>query len=166
MRKRAVWAWGVAIVCFVVLMIVTPAIPQSEAYHDFADQREFFGDFLVYRSGFWVIWCFWCVCVDRRSLWWRGLLCSALKYEGELEEEHRDCWLFAIGVWFYNFNSSKCTEKWDFLCKALDNLSKAEVGEPDRIDAYVCIDIIWRFCGFVFFCSDNELAWFAYISQL
>ena len=25
-------------------MIVTPAIPQSEAYHDFADQREFFGN--------------------------------------------------------------------------------------------------------------------------
>lgn len=37
------YAWGVAIVCFVVLMIVTPAIPQSEAYHDFADKREFFG---------------------------------------------------------------------------------------------------------------------------
>lgn len=45
MRKRMVWAWGAAIVCFVVLMIVTPAIPQNEAYHDFADQRNFFGDF-------------------------------------------------------------------------------------------------------------------------
>ncbi|XP_057495776.1 uncharacterized protein LOC130780786 [Actinidia eriantha] len=43
MRKRAVLAWGVAILCFVVLMIVTPAIPQSQEYHDFADQREFFG---------------------------------------------------------------------------------------------------------------------------
>lgn len=38
-----VLVWAVAILCFVVLMIVTPAIPQSEAYHDFADQREFFG---------------------------------------------------------------------------------------------------------------------------
>lgn len=37
------YAWGVAILSFVVLMIVTPAIPQSEAYHDFADQRKFFG---------------------------------------------------------------------------------------------------------------------------
>jgi len=27
-----------------VLMIVTPVIPQSQAYHDFADKREFFGD--------------------------------------------------------------------------------------------------------------------------
>lgn len=37
------YAWGVAILCFVVLMIVTPAIPQNEEYHDFADKREFFG---------------------------------------------------------------------------------------------------------------------------
>ncbi|WOL15065.1 hypothetical protein Cni_G23846 [Canna indica] len=34
------YAWGAAIVIFVVLMIVTPAIPQSQEYHDFADQRE------------------------------------------------------------------------------------------------------------------------------
>ncbi|KAF2590679.1 hypothetical protein F2Q70_00041524 [Brassica cretica] len=27
------------------LMIVTPSIPQSQAYHDFADQRSFFGNF-------------------------------------------------------------------------------------------------------------------------
>ncbi|KAL3350120.1 hypothetical protein AABB24_022900 [Solanum stoloniferum] len=43
MRKRSVWAWGVAIVCFIVLMIVTPAIPQSQEYHNFADQRKFLG---------------------------------------------------------------------------------------------------------------------------
>ncbi|KAF4362177.1 hypothetical protein F8388_010621 [Cannabis sativa] len=43
MRRRSIWAWVVAIVCFVVLMIVTPAIPQSQEYHDFADQRRFFG---------------------------------------------------------------------------------------------------------------------------
>eukprot|EP00257_Ricinus_communis_P009963 XP_002529266.2 uncharacterized protein LOC8285161 [Ricinus communis] len=43
MRNRTLLAWGVAILCFIVLMIVTPSIPQSEEYHDFADQREFFG---------------------------------------------------------------------------------------------------------------------------
>ncbi|GAB4848134.1 hypothetical protein Ancab_002800 [Ancistrocladus abbreviatus] len=43
MKKQTLFVWGVAILCFVVLMIVTPAIPQSEAYHDFADKREFFG---------------------------------------------------------------------------------------------------------------------------
>lgn len=43
MRKRTLYVWGVAIICFVVLMIVTPAIPQSQEYHNFADQREFFG---------------------------------------------------------------------------------------------------------------------------
>ncbi|XP_030539261.1 uncharacterized protein LOC115747301 isoform X1 [Rhodamnia argentea] len=43
MRKRTIYTWGAAIVCFVVLMLVTPAIPQSEEYHDFADKREFFG---------------------------------------------------------------------------------------------------------------------------
>ncbi|KAL7119546.1 hypothetical protein ACP275_02G069800 [Erythranthe tilingii] len=43
MRKRTALVWGVAIVCFIVLMLVTPAIPQSQEYHDFADQREFLG---------------------------------------------------------------------------------------------------------------------------
>ncbi|KAE8723720.1 putative S-adenosylmethionine-dependent methyltransferase [Hibiscus syriacus] len=43
MRKRNLYAWGVAILCFVVLMIATPAIPQSQEYHNFADQRQFFG---------------------------------------------------------------------------------------------------------------------------
>ncbi|XP_047318395.1 uncharacterized protein LOC124921743 [Impatiens glandulifera] len=43
MNNRVIYAWGVSILCFVVLMIVTPAIPQSESYHDFADQRKFFG---------------------------------------------------------------------------------------------------------------------------
>lgn len=43
MRKRIVSAWAVALICFVVLMIVTPAIPQSQDYHNFADQRTFFG---------------------------------------------------------------------------------------------------------------------------
>lgn len=43
MGKRSVWAWVVAVVCFIVLMIVTPAIPQSQEYHNFADQRKFLG---------------------------------------------------------------------------------------------------------------------------
>ncbi|XP_050209789.1 uncharacterized protein LOC126660367 [Mercurialis annua] len=43
MRNRTVWAWGVALLCFIILMIVTPAIPQSQEYHDFADQRQFLG---------------------------------------------------------------------------------------------------------------------------
>nr|GME04483.1 Alkaline ceramidase [Ipomoea batatas] len=43
MNKTTIAVWGVAILCFVILMIVTPTIPQSQEYHDFADQREFFG---------------------------------------------------------------------------------------------------------------------------
>lgn len=43
MRKRIVSAWAVALICFIVLMLVTPAIPQSQDYHNFADQRTFFG---------------------------------------------------------------------------------------------------------------------------
>lgn len=42
-NHRSKLAWGTAIVCFVVLMIVTPKIPQSEEYHNFADQRDFLG---------------------------------------------------------------------------------------------------------------------------
>ncbi|KAL0801516.1 hypothetical protein Bca101_056692 [Brassica carinata] len=43
MKKRTIYSWGAAIVIFLVLMIVTPTISQSQAYHDFADQRSFFG---------------------------------------------------------------------------------------------------------------------------
>ncbi|XP_073308857.1 uncharacterized protein [Primulina huaijiensis] len=43
MRKRTALVWGVAVLCFVVLMSITPAIPQSQVYHDFADQRTYFG---------------------------------------------------------------------------------------------------------------------------
>ncbi|XP_031504510.1 uncharacterized protein LOC116267084 [Nymphaea colorata] len=43
MEVRRAWlGWGVATFCFVVLMLVTPAIPQSQAYHNFADQRRLF----------------------------------------------------------------------------------------------------------------------------
>lgn len=41
-RKKKWVAWAVAAAIFVVLMLVTPAIPQDEAYHDFADQRTLF----------------------------------------------------------------------------------------------------------------------------
>ncbi|XP_010242820.1 PREDICTED: uncharacterized protein LOC104587065 [Nelumbo nucifera] len=43
MEKRTLNIWGVSIASLVVLMIVTPRIPQPQAYHDFADQRNFFG---------------------------------------------------------------------------------------------------------------------------
>lgn len=41
--RRNKWvAWVAAVTIFVVLMLVTPAIPQNEEYHDFADQRRLF----------------------------------------------------------------------------------------------------------------------------
>ncbi|TVU36912.1 hypothetical protein EJB05_18867, partial [Eragrostis curvula] len=41
--RRKKWvAWAAALAIFVVLMLVTPAIPQDEDYHDFADQRTLF----------------------------------------------------------------------------------------------------------------------------
>ncbi|OMP01559.1 Ceramidase [Corchorus olitorius] len=46
MGKRTVYAWAAAaaiILCFIVLMRVTPAIPQPQYYHNFADKRQFFG---------------------------------------------------------------------------------------------------------------------------
>ncbi|XP_043718730.1 uncharacterized protein LOC122666734 [Telopea speciosissima] len=43
MGKRTVYVWVVATLCFIVLMIITPTIPQSQEYHNFADQRVFFG---------------------------------------------------------------------------------------------------------------------------
>ncbi|XP_058091295.1 uncharacterized protein LOC131237502 isoform X1 [Magnolia sinica] len=43
MKRRTIYACGVAILSFVVLMIVTPSIPQSQEYHDFADQRQYLG---------------------------------------------------------------------------------------------------------------------------
>lgn len=52
MKKRSLLTWGVAIVCFVVLMLVTPSIPQSQEYHDFADQRKFLGNCHLPSSSF------------------------------------------------------------------------------------------------------------------
>ncbi|XP_076947461.1 uncharacterized protein LOC143619407 [Bidens hawaiensis] len=43
MVNRTVTVWIVAIISFLVLMFVTPSIPQDQDYHDFADQRQFFG---------------------------------------------------------------------------------------------------------------------------
>ncbi|KAL5096319.1 hypothetical protein RYX36_000646 [Vicia faba] len=43
MRKRSAYTLGIALICFLVLMILTPSIPQSQDYHNFADQRTFFG---------------------------------------------------------------------------------------------------------------------------
>lgn len=43
LRESRATVWIVSLICFVVLMIVTPSIPQSQEYHDFADQRNFFG---------------------------------------------------------------------------------------------------------------------------
>ncbi|CAH8347502.1 unnamed protein product [Eruca vesicaria subsp. sativa] len=43
MKKRTIYSSVAATVIFLVLMIVTPTIPQSQAYHAFADQRSFFG---------------------------------------------------------------------------------------------------------------------------
>ncbi|CAL0325098.1 unnamed protein product [Lupinus luteus] len=44
MRKRTVQqACGVAVSCCILLMLITPRIPQPQKYHDFADKRQFFG---------------------------------------------------------------------------------------------------------------------------
>ncbi|KAH9625214.1 hypothetical protein KSS87_003594 [Heliosperma pusillum] len=43
MEKRSLYISAILIVTFIVLMIVTPKIPQSQEYHNFADQRTFFG---------------------------------------------------------------------------------------------------------------------------
>eukprot|EP00249_Psilotum_nudum_P016151 c25681_g1_i1 orf=250-1152(-) len=42
-KEHKTLVWGVALASFVLLMLVTPRIPQSQAYHRFADRRNFFG---------------------------------------------------------------------------------------------------------------------------
>ncbi|KAL8168326.1 hypothetical protein V2J09_009825 [Rumex salicifolius] len=43
MEERTAYIWTVAVLCVIMLMIVTPTIPQSQSYLDFADKRQFFG---------------------------------------------------------------------------------------------------------------------------
>ncbi|KAK7247377.1 hypothetical protein RIF29_42259 [Crotalaria pallida] len=44
MRNNTVQlACGVALASFILLMLITPKIPQPQKYHDFADKRELFG---------------------------------------------------------------------------------------------------------------------------
>lgn len=40
--------WGSAAVLFVLLMLITPRIPQDQSYHKFADRRNFYGWALTY----------------------------------------------------------------------------------------------------------------------
>jgi hypothetical protein len=46
-RGQRAAAWSVAAAMFVVLMIVTPKIPQDQKYHQFADKRNFFGEWIA-----------------------------------------------------------------------------------------------------------------------
>jgi len=41
-KKEKYYLLGALFVCAVVVMMIVPPIPQSEAYHDFADKREVF----------------------------------------------------------------------------------------------------------------------------
>jgi hypothetical protein len=45
MKEGTAQAWVVAVASFYLLMKLTPSIPQPQMYHDFADKREFFGNF-------------------------------------------------------------------------------------------------------------------------
>jgi len=42
-RGQRAAVWGVAAAVFVILMIITPKIPQDQKYHQFADKRNFYG---------------------------------------------------------------------------------------------------------------------------
>ncbi|MED6168265.1 hypothetical protein PIB30_010326 [Stylosanthes scabra] len=42
-KDKVVHALGAVVACFVLVMLVTPSIPQPQKYHDFADKRTFFG---------------------------------------------------------------------------------------------------------------------------
>nr|KYP36485.1 hypothetical protein KK1_042403 [Cajanus cajan] len=43
MRKCTVQALVLALACILLLILLTPSIPQPQRYHDFADKRQFFG---------------------------------------------------------------------------------------------------------------------------
>lgn len=55
-RGQRAAVWGVAAAMFVILMLITPKIPQDQKYHQFADKRNFYGE-LIDR--------FWSPCGDR-----------------------------------------------------------------------------------------------------
>ncbi|MED6119357.1 hypothetical protein PIB30_010864 [Stylosanthes scabra] len=41
-KDKVVHALGAVVACFVLVMVVTPPIPQPQKYHDFADKRTFY----------------------------------------------------------------------------------------------------------------------------
>lgn len=43
-RGQRAAVWGAAAAMFVILMLVTPKIPQDQKYHQFADKRNFYGE--------------------------------------------------------------------------------------------------------------------------
>lgn len=42
-KENRFYVWGGGLFCLVLLMLLTPTVPQSQDYHIFADRRNFFG---------------------------------------------------------------------------------------------------------------------------
>ncbi|KAL0701439.1 hypothetical protein Bca4012_057561 [Brassica carinata] len=133
MKKRTIYSCGAAIVIFLVLMIVTPTIPQSQAYHDFADQRSFFGIpnalNVVSNFPFLII----------------GLLCLVLCYYPDyFRFRHKVGWTcFFVGVTavafgssYYHLHPDDARLVWDRLPMTIAFTSMMAIFVIERIDEH------------------------------
>ncbi|KAJ4757543.1 hypothetical protein LUZ62_022582 [Rhynchospora pubera] len=135
MEKKRWIAAGAALVIFVVLMVVTPKIPQAEEYHDFADQRKLFFGISNTLNVISNIPFFFVGIVGLVLCYWRNYF--QLSLQGELVG-----WtLFYLGVTavafgssYYHLNPNDATLVWDRLPMTVAFTSIMAIFIIERVD--------------------------------
>ncbi|KAJ1704181.1 hypothetical protein LUZ63_003960 [Rhynchospora breviuscula] len=135
MEKKRWIAAGAALVIFVVLMVVTPKIPQAEEYHDFADQRKLFFGIPNTLNVISNIPFFFVGIVGLVLCYWRNYF--QLSLQGELVG-----WtLFYLGVAavafgssYYHLNPNDATLVWDRLPMTVAFTSIMAIFIIERVD--------------------------------
>ncbi|KAJ4739644.1 hypothetical protein LUZ62_000388 [Rhynchospora pubera] len=135
MEKKRWIAAGAALVIFVVLMVVTPKIPQAEEYHDFADQRKLFFGISNTLNVISNIPFFFVGIIGLVLCYWRNYF--QLSLQGELVG-----WtLFYLGVTavafvssYYHLNPNDATLVWDRLPMTVAFTSIMAIFIIERVD--------------------------------
>ncbi|RZB96705.1 hypothetical protein D0Y65_020435 [Glycine soja] len=153
-------ALGLAIAFFLLLILLTPSIPQPQRYHDFADKREFFG----IPNALNVISNFLFMVIGLIGL----VLCHRMNYfnislQGELWGW--TCFYVAVtsvafGSSYYHFGPNDAGLVWDRLPMSVAFASLLAILVIERIDAKkgtisivslimagIMSNVYWRFFG-------------------
>ncbi|VFQ59049.1 unnamed protein product [Cuscuta campestris] len=114
-REMGPRALGVGILCFALLMLITPRIPQPQKYHDYADKRRFFGLALCYYKG-----SYFKICLHGEVFGWA---CFYIGIAG-----------VTFGSSYYHLNPNDATLVWDRLPMAVAMAGILTIFVIERVD--------------------------------